>query len=42
MYDESKYGRCEICGGKLKPNWYVAEDYCRKLKFTQFQYILNV
>ena len=32
MYDESKYGRCEICGGKLKPNWYIDEETVHGIK----------
>lgn len=32
MYDETKYGRCEPCGGALKPNWYIAEETIQGIK----------
>ena len=32
MYDESKYGRCELCGGKLVANWYIAEETVNGIK----------
>ena len=26
------YGRCELCGGKLMPNWYIAEEEVHGIK----------